>query len=138
MYEHGQRVELIQTNDPHTRLRPGDQGTVASYDPALAQLDVTWDSGSRLSMLLAEGDQVRPIGPRSSDPPLAGTGRLGVDVNDREPVVTAHLADGRIVDVFPSGTVHVYFDNLRHAYEFQLPATTPTGRDPLIRFIRLA
>lgn len=117
---------------------PGDQGTVASYDPALSQLDVKWDSGSRLSMLLNDGDQVRPIGPHPSGPPTADTDRLHVDVNDREPVTTAHLADGRVVDVFPSGTVQVYFDNLRHAYEFQLPATTPTGHDQPIRFIPLA
>jgi hypothetical protein len=71
MYEHGQRVELVHTNDPHTLLRPGDQGTIALYEPKLAQLQVDWDSGSRLAMLLDDGDEVRPIGPRrvGSRPP---------------------------------------------------------------------
>ncbi|MGW3657157.1 DUF4314 domain-containing protein [Streptomyces sp. NPDC005151] len=58
MYQPGQRVALVITTDPHTELRPGDEGTVRSYNPALQQLNVTWDSGSRLSMLLDDGDEV--------------------------------------------------------------------------------
>lgn len=46
------------TTDADTELRPGDEGTVRSYNPALQQLNVTWDSGSRLSMLLDDGDEV--------------------------------------------------------------------------------
>jgi hypothetical protein len=57
-YKRGDRVALDRTSDPHTRLVPGDTGTVTGYDPRLAQLGVRWDSGSSLSMLLAEGDQV--------------------------------------------------------------------------------
>jgi hypothetical protein len=57
-YEHGDRVVLDNTSDPHTRLVPGDTGTVTGYDPRLNQLHVRWDSGSSLSMLLGEGDQV--------------------------------------------------------------------------------
>ncbi|WP_073952660.1 DUF4314 domain-containing protein [Streptomyces kebangsaanensis] len=59
MYQRGQRVVLTATNAPHTDLRPGDEGTVRSLDPTLSQLRVTWDGGSRLSMLLDEGDSVR-------------------------------------------------------------------------------
>ena len=58
-YQPGDRVALVATDDPGTRLRPGDQGTVTRWDPRHGQLDVKWDSGSTLSMLPAEGDQVR-------------------------------------------------------------------------------
>ena len=65
----GDRIALVATDDPHTRLRPGDQGTVTRWDPAHGQLDVNWDSGSTLSMLLDDGDRVRLITP---DPGEAG------------------------------------------------------------------
>ena len=45
-YQPGDRVALTATDDPHTRLRPGDQGTVTRWDPAHSQLDIRWDSGS--------------------------------------------------------------------------------------------
>ncbi len=72
-FERGDRIALVHTDDPDTRLRPGDEGTVTRYDPKLAQLSVSWDSGSTLSMLLNEGDRVRLISPASE----AGTGEAG-------------------------------------------------------------
>ena len=71
----GDRVALERTDDPDTRLRPGDEGTVTRYDPELGQLDVRWDSGSTLSMLLNDGDRVRLISPASE----AGTGEAGTE-----------------------------------------------------------
>ena len=62
-FERGDRIALEHTGDPDTRLRPGDEGTVTRYHPGLGQLDVRWDSGSTLSMLLNEGDLVRLITP---------------------------------------------------------------------------
>ena len=62
-FRRGDRVALQHTDDPHTRLRPGDEGTVTRHDPELGQLDVNWDSGSTLSMLLHDGDRVRLIIP---------------------------------------------------------------------------
>ena len=62
-FERGDRVALEHTGDPHTRLRPGDEGTVTRYDPNAGQLDLRWDSGSSLSMLLDDGDRVRLITP---------------------------------------------------------------------------
>ncbi|MFE2034241.1 DUF4314 domain-containing protein [Streptomyces scopuliridis] len=59
-YKRGDRIALVHTTDPHTNLTEGDEGTVFRYDPNLAQLYVTWDSGSTLSMLLDDGDEVRP------------------------------------------------------------------------------
>lgn len=44
------RIRLISTTDPHTRLRPGDQGTVTDIDPT-GTVMVRWDSGSTLGML---------------------------------------------------------------------------------------
>jgi hypothetical protein len=72
-FERGDRIALQHTGDPDTRLRPGDEGTVTRYHPGLAQLDVRWDSGSTLSMLLDEGDRVRLIAPA----PQAGTRDAG-------------------------------------------------------------
>ena len=66
-FERGDRVALEHTDDPHTRLRPGDEGTVTRYDPETGQLDVRWDSGSALSMLLDDGDRVRLVTPASAD-----------------------------------------------------------------------
>ena len=66
-FEPGDRVALEHTDDPDTRLRPGDEGTVTRYHPGLGQLDVHWDSGSSLSMLLDEGDRVRLITPVSGE-----------------------------------------------------------------------
>jgi hypothetical protein len=37
-YQRGDRIALEYTADPHTRLRPGDEGTVTSYDPRHGQL----------------------------------------------------------------------------------------------------
>jgi len=62
-FERGDRVALEFTDDPHTRLRPGDEGTVTRYAPKLRQLDVNWDSGSTLAMLVNDGDRVRLITP---------------------------------------------------------------------------
>ncbi len=67
-YQPGDRVALDHTTDPHTRLRPGDEGTVRRYDPRTQVLDVEWDSGSRLSLLLGEGDRARRIpAPRTGE-----------------------------------------------------------------------
>jgi len=74
-FERGDRIALEHTDDPDTRLRPGDEGTVTRYDPGPGQLDVRWDSGSTLSMLLNDGDRVRLISPASE----AGTGEAGTE-----------------------------------------------------------
>ena len=60
-YQRGDRIVLVLTSDPHTRLVPGTTGTVTSYDTRLGHLAVTWDDGSTLAMLLHDGDQVRPL-----------------------------------------------------------------------------
>ncbi|MEH0430324.1 DUF4314 domain-containing protein [Streptomyces stelliscabiei] len=59
-YKKGDRIALVATADPHTELKPGDEGTVHRLDVGLLILYVDWDSGSTLSMLLDDGDEVRP------------------------------------------------------------------------------
>ena len=53
-WQRGDRVALVATDDPDTRLRPGDEGTVIRWDPPQEQLHVRWNSGSTLSMLPGE------------------------------------------------------------------------------------
>lgn len=50
MPNHGTRVELIHTNDPHTKLKPGDQGIVCLTDHT-GTIFVDWDNGSQLGLL---------------------------------------------------------------------------------------
>ena len=51
----GRRVELIDTNDPYTKLRTGDQGVyefeITQSNPLENQHSIKWDSGSTLMMV---------------------------------------------------------------------------------------
>ena len=67
-YQAGDRVALVHTSDPYTLLTPGTAGTVTGYDERLGQLDMAWDDGSSLSMLLRDGDQVRLLAPLAGEP----------------------------------------------------------------------
>lgn len=46
----GARIRLIRTNDPHTELKPGDEGTVMLIDDA-GTVSARWDSGSMLGLI---------------------------------------------------------------------------------------
>lgn len=59
VYPKGTRVELIQMDDPYTRLKPGDKGTVRFVDDT-ATIFVAWDSGSGLGIVYGK-DQVRKL-----------------------------------------------------------------------------
>jgi len=71
-YQRGDRVILIATADPHTRLTPGSLGTVTGTDPRHGQIHVTWDDGSSLAMLPGDGDQIAPARPCCCPYPLPG------------------------------------------------------------------
>ncbi|MEU4217188.1 DUF4314 domain-containing protein [Actinoplanes sp. NPDC026623] len=58
VYLPGQRIVLIHTSDPHTRLRPGTTGTVRRHDQQANTVAIAWDDGSTLSMLLDDGDRI--------------------------------------------------------------------------------
>jgi Domain of unknown function (DUF4314) len=73
-YQRGDRIALEYTDDPHTRLQPGDEGTVTSYYLRHGQLNVRWDSGSTLAMLLGDGDRVHLINPAREHPGPEGGG----------------------------------------------------------------
>ena len=55
--QQGDRVRLVSTGDPHTRLVTGDLGTVRRIDD-LGTVMVNWDSGSTLGLIPGEGSWV--------------------------------------------------------------------------------
>lgn len=57
----GERIKLVGTSDPYTRIRKGDLGTVTRepYDNAGAMcIGVDWDNGSSLSLVEGEDSWV--------------------------------------------------------------------------------
>jgi len=61
----GDRIRLVHTDDPYTRLGPGSPGVLVEIRPDPAHpdehiLDIDWDSGSDLSLLTAAGDRIEP------------------------------------------------------------------------------
>jgi hypothetical protein len=61
------RVELVSTTDEHTKLKPGDQGTVTFVD-GLGTVHIKWDNGSSLGMSFPDGDIITllPASPHTS------------------------------------------------------------------------
>lgn len=49
-YPVGTRVKLISMDDPYSRLKPGDRGTVKSVDDT-GTVFVRWDCGSGLGVV---------------------------------------------------------------------------------------
>lgn len=56
-YSHGCRVELVRMNDPYSKLKPGDRGTVDLVDDT-GTIFCNWDCGSTLGVVYGE-DVVR-------------------------------------------------------------------------------
>jgi hypothetical protein len=52
-YKKGTRVKLISINDPYSRLKPGETGTVDSVDD-IGTIHVSWDCGSTLGVAYGE------------------------------------------------------------------------------------
>jgi hypothetical protein len=54
----GSRVRIIKMDDPFTRLTPGDEGIITSYNnsPWGPQLSVQWDMGSTLDLVPGEDE----------------------------------------------------------------------------------
>ena len=48
-YPKGMRVELVTMDDPYSKLRPGDLGTVEMVDD-IGTIFVQWDCGSGLGV----------------------------------------------------------------------------------------
>lgn len=53
MYPNGTRVEIDSMEDPWTKLKAGDQGTVFFVDD-IGTVHVKWDSGSSLGLVYGE------------------------------------------------------------------------------------
>lgn len=58
-YPPGTRVELIRMEDPHSKLQPGDRGTVSTVDD-IGTIHCHWDCGSGLGLAYGE-DQFRKL-----------------------------------------------------------------------------
>ena len=56
-YPAGTRVELVSMNDPWSKVKPGDMGTVLGVDD-IGSLLMRWDNGSGLNVVYGE-DVVR-------------------------------------------------------------------------------
>ena len=52
-FKPGMRVRLIRMNDPYTKLKPGDEGTVCLVDD-IGTVFVDWDCGSTLGIVYGE------------------------------------------------------------------------------------
>jgi hypothetical protein len=85
VYQPGQRIRLVHTSDPYTDLRPGDLGVVRRHDTATGRVDIAWDSGSTLAMLLDSGDRITSADPTPTTP-------------TRAPVEPAQAGDAPVVD----------------------------------------
>lgn len=55
----GTRVELISMNDPYSKLKPGDCGTVEFVDD-IGTIHISWDCGSGLGIVYGV-DRIRII-----------------------------------------------------------------------------
>ena len=49
-YPVGTRVELVQMDDPYSRIPPGTQGTVSAVDD-IGTIFVKWENGSSLGVV---------------------------------------------------------------------------------------
>ena len=58
-YPPGTRVELVRMEDPYTKLKPGDRGSVSIVDDT-GTVFVDWDLGSRLGVVFGE-DEIRKL-----------------------------------------------------------------------------
>lgn len=54
-YPAGTRVELVRMNDPYSKLKPGDTGTVTMVD-SIGTIFVNWDRGSGLGIVYGEDE----------------------------------------------------------------------------------
>lgn len=57
----GDLARLVSLRDPHTKLESGAVGLVSRVTAEV--IDVDWASGSSLSILAGEGDQIVPVSP---------------------------------------------------------------------------
>jgi Domain of unknown function (DUF4314) len=89
----GDRVELVATNDPYTRLQPGDRGTVTSVtDSPEPTIDIAWDNGSTLAIPPDAGDRIRLLPSDAADPSASSPARPEDPTQPRYPEVQVQLS----------------------------------------------
>ena len=87
------RVELVATNDPYTRLQPGDRGTVTSVtDSPEPTINIQWDNGSTLAILPDAGDQIRLLPSNTAEPPTSSPAGPKDPTQPRYPEVQVQLS----------------------------------------------
>lgn len=52
--EPGERIKFIMTDDPFTRLKAGTLGTVLRIDEKHGIIDMLWDDGSTLGLIIGK------------------------------------------------------------------------------------
>ena len=72
------RVELVNTTDAHTRLKPGDLGTIMAVDD-LGTVHIRWDNGSRLGMSIQDGDIITVLPTSAADSDVVTPAHLNPD-----------------------------------------------------------
>ena len=58
-YKKGLRVALVSMDDPYSKLKPGDKGTIDHVDDA-GGIHINWDKGERLAAIWGE-DEIKFI-----------------------------------------------------------------------------
>ena len=71
-YPVGTRIELESMDDPYSKLKPGDRGTVDYIDDT-GTIFCKWDSGSGLGLVYGE-DRFRKLAPPEMESPRYATG----------------------------------------------------------------
>ncbi len=59
-YPEGSRIELVSMDDPYSKLKVGDKGTVKFVDD-VGTVHITWDNGSSLGACVLDGDIIKRI-----------------------------------------------------------------------------
>ena len=78
-YHPGDRVRIVECNDPYAPVLPGEKGTIAHIDD-VGTLHMRWDSGRTLGVCLEE-DSVREIPPEQEMELLSTEPLLQCDEN---------------------------------------------------------
>jgi hypothetical protein len=58
-YPIGTRIELVHMDDPYSKLKPGDQGSVSVIDD-VGTIFCNWDCGSTLGVVYGE-DSIKKL-----------------------------------------------------------------------------
>ena len=96
-YPAGTRIELLSMEDPYSKLRPGDKGSVSDID-STGTIFVDWDSGSGLGLVYGV-DQYRKATEHIQETGAAAIdGAVTDDLADRLKKATEYIISNGAVD----------------------------------------